>query len=187
MTDQLFIRVPLQPYTALLRQLTSALAENLSLRGAPATHDSGFEVVADRDRGDDPAARDVREGDRVTVGINYSDGAGVWGTDSVLVRIERPAPTTDEPRRVPEASCFRDEPHGPHYWGQHQGDKYTKHCLGVGSEHTKPPSPTREQVYQAAQDAAIYPLNHRERTILDAVLALIEDGGKPANGGADGG
>jgi hypothetical protein len=41
-----------------------------------------------------------------------------------------------------------------------------------------PPSvPTREQVYLAAQEAAIYPLNHRERTILDDVLALIENGG----------
>lgn len=57
--------------------------------------------------------------------------------------------TTGDPQRVPEASCFRKQSHGPHYWGQYQGDKYTKHCLGIGSERIEPSLPTREQIAEA--------------------------------------
>lgn len=78
---------------------------------------------------------------RVTVDAN-GDMAG-WVRRALVqhlpispdrIRVEPIESTTADPGRVPEASCFRLADHGPHEWGQYQGDKYTKRCRGLGTE-----------------------------------------------------
>lgn len=100
-----------------------------------------YRTIADTTTHPDLTSAHAEPGDRLVHDVIDGDR---W----TLVRIERPVPTTDEPKRVAEASCFRSEPHGPHYWGQYHGDKYTKHCLGLGSERAQPAPqpPTREQI-----------------------------------------
>jgi len=95
-------------------------------------------------------------------------------------RVERPVPPTDEPplvqvggRRGGKTSALIDA----------LLDRANER--GIQVQIIDPHPQTREQVYQAANDvvhdlavndAVVYPLEYRERAILDAVLALIQNG-----------
>lgn len=133
-----------------------------------------YHVIADRST-DDVYGVKREPFDRVTYGPLGHD----------IVRIERPVPTTDEngEQFTPSTAQVRS-----HYvfdqsnsWDPERGAAFDRWLTSVSTPHP----PTREQVYRAAldavfdladHDAVVYPLNYRERTILDAVLALIQNG-----------
>lgn len=161
-----------------------------------------YRLIADRDKGDDPYKDDVREGDRVT---SVAVLEGTMRTGQVLLaridRIERPVPTTDEPKRCEQCDDFEPETHEhpstptrdevadelieklppkvSHALDEDQLDAIADAVRGMLSR------PTREQIAEAIEvaDAEWMEGTHPGATdrdwrlhLTDAVLALIQNG-----------
>lgn len=106
------------------------------------TEQQQYRVIADRDKGDDPTWNDVHGGDRVAM---TAGDISTFMSDEI-VRIERPVPTTDEPKHqvmclpidVYEASIGMLRLHGAEATADMLRD-----------EAEPPPLPTREQIAEA--------------------------------------
>lgn len=133
-----------------------------------------YTVIADRARGDDPQWTDIVDGDRVL----YISGSKL--AMARVDRIERPAPTTDEPKRMP--MTHRHDGHGP--------DDTCRDCESQPSPHP----PTREQIADeleyrvrtavararaAERHGESYPREFVDQQVTDGrtrVFALIQNG-----------
>lgn len=136
-----------------------------------------YRVIADRDKGDDPQEGTILVGDRYTFESVSNEWVG--GDTDVLVRIERPAPTTDEPSEqwTPSTAQVRS-----HYvfdqsnrWDAERGAAFDRWLTSVSS----PPPPTREQIAEVLRESD--PEGAAEvvdfyYTQADALLALIQNG-----------
>jgi hypothetical protein len=67
-------------------RVDNAIRAMQNLLGSQPSPETGYDVIADRDRGDDPVYEDTRDTDRVTV-----EG---YGGGEQIIRIERPKETS---------------------------------------------------------------------------------------------